>query len=152
MLLTLKWIDNLATSFSSLILHAANLLLWKKIFSLTYFENITVSRPITLLTVFFMGRLGSSTKGARRGLPASPKVWTFLFCWISPPPNKWFPLVSPLITDHMLEKLLDKFYQKFWLQRIFWVTQSWLILKSLLEINPLLQKSVQQDSLPELSP
>ena len=62
-----KW--KIVSSFSSLILHAVNFLLWKKI--------ITVSRPTTL-KVFLMGRSGCPTRRGKwvrgRGLPASLKV------------------------------------------------------------------------------
>ena len=52
-----------ATSFSSLTLHAINLLLWKKILSHTLFKIITVSRPSTLLRVFLMRKSGCHTNG-----------------------------------------------------------------------------------------
>ena len=69
----LNAIKQFATSFS-LTLHAANLLLWKKILSFTLFKVLTVSRPSTLLKVFLMRRLGCATKGGNwRGSPYKPK-------------------------------------------------------------------------------
>ena len=68
--------------------HAVNLLIWKKILSLTLFKIITVSRPTTLIRVFLMRRSGCPTKGGNLGgLFASPKVRTCPFRWISPPPK-----------------------------------------------------------------
>ena len=60
-------IQEFATSFSYLTLHAVNLLLWNKILSLTFFKIITVSRISTLLRDFVMGRLGYHTKGGIMG-------------------------------------------------------------------------------------
>ena len=75
------------TSFPSLTLHAVNLLLWKKIPSLTPFKIITVKGPGTLTRVFLVGRSGCPTMGGNwvGDFPARPKIWTFPFCWISPP-------------------------------------------------------------------
>ena len=88
-------IKGFATSFSSLTLDAINLLLWKKILSLTLFKISTVSRPSTLLRVFDMGRLVCPAKrecGSHcGGLPANPKVLTFSFSWIS----RWPKIKSP---------------------------------------------------------
>ena len=87
-------------SFPSLTLHTVNLLLWKKMLSLTLFKIITVSRPSTLFKVLLMGRSGFPFKGGTWGgwsiltskisnlplpldiTPASfnpaPKNWVFL--------------------------------------------------------------------------
>ena len=92
-------IKEFATSFVNL--HAVNLLIWKKILSLTLFKIITVNGSSTLLRVFLMGRSGCPTKGGNLGgLPASQKVWTFPLCWISPPLKNWVPQ----ITDYILGK------------------------------------------------
>ena len=53
------------TSFSSLILHAVNLLLWHKILLLTLFRIIAVKRPTTFVRVFLMGRPECFTKGGK---------------------------------------------------------------------------------------
>ena len=61
-----------------------------------------------------------------------------------------------MIIDHILEKEVSviafNFFQKFYLMHAFSITQSWLIWKSSLELNLLIQNSVQQDYLPELFP
>ena len=150
----LNAIKEFATSFSSLTLHAVNLLLWKKILSLTLFKIVIESRPSTLLRVFLMGRLGCLTKGGnwwwvslqtqKFELSASVGYHTHLKLTLP---------VRPLMADHTLEKiasLLDKCYQKFCLRRIFSATQSWLIWKSSLKLSPLIQDRVQQDYLPEI--
>ena len=64
---------------------------------------------------------------------------------------------SPHHRPHIGEKLLLIAFRfilpkNFCLQRTFSVTQSWLIWKSLLEPNPLIQNNVLQDYLPELYP
>ena len=84
---TIKKFDS---SFPSLTLHAVSLLLWKKIFLLTLFKIVLVTRPSTLLRVFFMRRTGCLTKEGTWGFslkiqkfelppsvgyPASPKTW-----------------------------------------------------------------------------
>ena len=70
----LNIITESATSFSSLILHAVKLLLWKKIVSLTAFDIIALSRPNTLLRVFLMGSGDHN---------------------LSPPRKNWVPLSLP---------------------------------------------------------
>ena len=75
-------------------------------FSLILFKIITaVSRLSTLLRVFFMGRLGCPTKGGNwdgvslqtQQFELSPSVGYY-------PTTKLSPPVSPLITDHILER------------------------------------------------
>ena len=76
MLLTFKWmiiftrfnpIKEFATSFLSLVLHAVNLLIWKKILSLILFKIMTVYRLNTLLRVLLMGRSGCQDVPLREG-------------------------------------------------------------------------------------
>ena len=50
-----------SNSFPSLTWHAINLLVWKKILSHTLFKIITVSRPNTLLGIFFTKRWGKDS-------------------------------------------------------------------------------------------
>ena len=150
-------IEEFATSFLSLKLHAVNILIWKKIPSLALFKIITASKSSTLLRIVLMRRSGCPTKGGNLGgLPASQKFWTFPFCWMPPQPKKMSPPVpwshSIYWKKRYLQQLLDKFYQTFCLRHAFSVTQLWLIWKSSLELNPLIQNSVQQDYLPELYP
>ena len=151
-------IEEFATSFLSLNLHAVNILIWKKIPSLTLFKIITVSRSSTLLRVFMIGKLGCPTKGGKLwAVPESQNVWNFPFCWISLPPKTLSPFVPWSNSVYWgkksyLQQLLDKFYETFCLRHVFWVKQSWLTWKISLELNPLIQNSVQQDYLPELYP
>ena len=107
MLLTLKCflprlnaIKEFATSISSLTLHTVNLLLWKKILSLTLFKINTVSRPSALQN-FPYGDIILSKGNGRGGPPTRLKVWTFPFCWISPP--VLFP--SPNLRPHIRRKV-----------------------------------------------
>ena len=89
-----------------------SLLISKKILSLTLFKIITGSRSSTLLRVFLMGRSGCPTKKKNErwgSLPVSQKVWSFPFCWKSPPAKNWDHL-SP---DHRYigKKVLIAFRQ-----------------------------------------
>ena len=71
---------------------AVSLLISKKILSLTLFKIITGSRSSSLLRVFLMGRSGCPTKKKNErwgSLPVSQKVWSFSFCWKSPPAKNW---------------------------------------------------------------
>ena len=144
----LNAVEEFATCPLSLNLHALNILIWKKILSLTLLKIITVSRSSTLLSVFLMGRSGCPTKrGNLGGLPASQTVWTFPFFWISSPLKSWV-LLFPDHTPYIGEKTafsLTKFYQTFCLRHASSVTQLWLIWKSSLELNLLIQNSIQQD-------
>ena len=145
-------IEEFATSLLSLNLHAVITLIWKKILSHTLFKFITISRSSTLLRVFLMGRSGCRTKeGNLAGLLASQKVWTFPFCWISTPLKNWFPL-SPDHTQYIGKKVSLTAFRQILSKLAFSVTQSRLIWKSSLELNALIQNSVQQDYLPELYP
>ena len=151
MFLTFKWTDIFSrlntiklfvTYFSSLILHPVNVLLWKKILSLTLFKVITVSIPSTLIRIFFMERSGCPTKGRNwvEDFRASPKMWTFPFCWISPPLKNWDPCPSPDHRPHIEKKVsLIAFRQV--------LAKLW---KDMMELSPLIQNSIQQDYLPEL--
>ena len=158
MLFSLKWmnaIKKFATSFSFLTLHVVNLLLPKKILSLAPFKINPVDRPSTLPTVFLMIRLGFPTKWGNWRSPCKRKSLKFsiLFDII---PLKKVSLTLPWSHPHIGKKRYPysfyKFYQKICLWRIYLATKSWLIWKSLSELNPLIQISVQQDYLPELYP
>ena len=106
------------TRFSSFTLHAVNILLWKKIFSLTFSKVITASRPATLIRVFLMVRSGCITKGERvRTLPTSPKVLTSPFCWNCSHQKIEYLHPSPYHRPYVEKKnaflfALDKFDQK----------------------------------------
>ena len=140
--------------------HAVNLLIWKKILSLTLFKIITVSRPTTLIRVFLMRRSGCPTKGGNlEGLFASPKVRSCPFRWISPPPKNrappflswsqiiyWEKKVSLLAFRQILPKI------KNFTCGVHFQLQNWLIWESLMKLSLLIQNSVQQDYLPELYP
>ena len=114
-----------------------------------------VSRPSTLLTVFLMGRLGYPNKGRNLGdcvcVSENPKVSYSVGYHLHQKVES--PRLSPDYTPRIAKMsliALEKFYQKFCLWRIFSTTQSWLIWKNSLELNPLIQNSVQQDYLIEL--
>ena len=104
------------TSFSSLILHAVNLLLWKKILSLTLLRIITVYTDQAPFSEFSLLRdqdvaLRERILGKMGGeggiLPARPQVWTLPFCWISPTPKNWVLLFLPwLQTKHWKKRCL----------------------------------------------
>ena len=139
-----------STSFSSLMLYAANFLLWKKIISITLFKIITVSRSSTL---YLMERLGCQTKrrNCGRESPCKMKSINFLpLLNITPifPSLPWWQ--TTFWKKRYLWYLLEKFYQKLCLQVIFSATQSWLILKSSFEINLLIENIPQQDYFSEL--
>ena len=92
-----------ATSFSSFILNAVNLLLLKKIIFLTVFKIITVSRKNIIYRVFLMGRSKCPTREENCG--SSPrKRKTFLVCWLSAPNKKVYVPCPFLITDQTLWK------------------------------------------------
>ena len=92
------------TSFSSLTLHVVNLLLWKKLLSLTLSKIITVSIPLTLTRAFLMGRSGCPTEGGNRGgSPWKSKILNFPLLLVSFSPKIEFT-VPLLITDHILGK------------------------------------------------
>ena len=91
--------------FSSLNLHAENLFLRKKILSLSLFKITTLSRPSSLLRVFLVGRLKCLTKGSEMGgSPCNRKSLNFPLLLNITPTKELSPPVSPLITDHILEK------------------------------------------------
>ena len=128
------------TRFSSFTLHAVNILLWKKIFSLTFSKVITASRPATLIRVFLMVRSRCITKGERvRTLPTSPKVLTSPFCWNCSHQKIEYLHPSP---DHRpyveKKKCIFICFRQIWPKSCLWheflVTQSWLIWKSSTEL------------------
>ena len=92
-----RWntIREFATSFPSLILHAVNLLVWKKTFLLTLVKIIAISRPNTLLRDFLMGRSECLTKGRNwgGGISRKPKILNFLLLsdTHTPPSKHWVP-------------------------------------------------------------
>ena len=140
------------TSFPSLTLHAVNLLLWKKIPSLTPFKIITVKGPGTLTRVFLMGRSGCPTMGGNwvGDFPARPKIWTFPFCWISPPLKSQVLCPSSDDRPH-IEKKISLIKQIVTKNLPVVCIFSYTILTYLkkLEPSPLMQNSLQQDYLPE---
>ena len=87
---------------------------------------------------------------------ASSKVWTFLFCWISLLPKNWVPCSSPDYRPHIRKKLsLIAFRQIFpKILSVAYIFRDTIMtyLKSLLELNSLIQTSIQQGYLPELYP
>ena len=149
-------IEEFATSFLSLNLHAVSILIWKKMLSLTLFKIITVSWSGTLLRVFLMADQVVPLKEVICGVPQQAKKFE-----LSPTVGYHFhrKLSDSVPWSHSiywknryLLQLWDKFYQKFCLRHAFSVTQSWLIWKSSSELNPLILSSVQQDYLSELYP
>ena len=121
----LNIIKGFVSAFSYLTLHAVNLSLGKKTLPLTLFKIITVSRPSTMLKVFFMGRLGCPTKrgnSVEELLRTSQKGLNSPLLLDRHSTKKLSPFV-PLKANN-LEYLLDKFYQTFCLRRAFSVTQS----------------------------
>ena len=152
----LNAIKEFANPFLSLNLHAVNILIWKKVLSLTLFKIITVSRSSTLLRVFLMGVSGCPTKGGNLGVFQQARKFE-LSNSVGYYPHQKIKFSCPLIILHILKKryllqILDKFYQNFLLRHAFSVTQSWLIWKSSFKPHTLIQNSVQQDYLSELSP
>ena len=132
-----------------------NLLIWKKILSPTVFKI----RLSTILSVFLMERSGCPTKkknwgeGGRRGESPCKRTGLTFRLLLNITHLQKIESTCPLITDHILEKkVLDKFYQKFSIRHTFSVIQSWIFWKNLLELNSLIQNSVQQDYLPEFYP
>ena len=105
----LNTIKEFATFFSSLTLHAINLLLWKKILSLTIFKIITVNRSSFLLRVFLLGRSGYPTNRGhcRWGSTCKSKSLNFPLLLDINSSKKLSPPVPLLITDHILEKMLS---------------------------------------------
>ena len=98
-----------------------NLLLWKKILTLTHFKIITLIRPSTLPKVFFMGGSGVGTRGGGDcgGLsPVMPKILNFTHLVNVTPHQKvgsfsfssCFTLYS-LDWDHILEKRISNSFQ-----------------------------------------
>ena len=134
-------VKEFATFIPSLILHAVNMLLWKKILSLTLFKIITASRPSTLLKVFLMGKSGCPNNRGNRGgeLPLPAKKFELL-------PSVRYTLTkkSPIA----FRQVLPKFFPATCIFSYTIITYS----KSSLELNPIIQNSVQQDYLPELYP
>ena len=101
----LNVVKDFSFSFSSLTLHAVNLLLQKKIISLTLFKTITASRPSTVLRVFPKGRLwcpvnGGNWQEAGWGDPWKPKSLNFCLL-LDITPTKKSPHVHPMIIDHI---------------------------------------------------
>ena len=95
----LNTIKEFVTSFQSLILNAADFLLWKKILSITLFKMITVSRPSTLVRFFLMGRSWCTTKGGLWVGVGSPppcklKCLKFLLLLGTSEPKNWYPTWS----------------------------------------------------------
>ena len=132
-------IEEFTTSFLSLNLHAVNISIWKKTLSLTFFKLITVSRSSTLLRVFLMVdqdvRLREGIKGVSqqaKKFVLSPSVGYY--------PHQKIESPYPLNTVHTY---IGK--KKACLRHAFSVTQSWHIWKSSLELNRLIQYSVEQD-------
>ena len=123
-------VKEFATFIPSLILHAVNLLLWKKILSLTLFKIITASRPSTLLKVFLMGKSGCPNNRGNRGgeLPLPAKKFELL-------PSVRYTLTkkSPIA----FRQVLPKFFPATCIFSYTIITYS----KSSLELNPIIQTS-----------
>ena len=88
--------------------------------------------------------------------PCMPKVRTFSFHWISPPPKTWVSL-SPDYQPHIEKKKVSLIVFRQILSKILpeaciFSNTIMIYSKILLELNPLIQNSVQQDYLPELHP
>ena len=71
--------------------------------------------------------------------------------------KKLGPSVPPMITDHILDKKVSVITFRQILPKVLLVAYIFsntitMIWRSSLEINPLIQSSIQQDYLPELSP
>ena len=124
-------------------------MLWKKILSLTLFKIISVSRSSTLLRIFLMGRSRCPTMGDNWGVglpPASVKVLTPPFFWIHPPPHQKIESPCPSRDHWPFKEILAKFFPATCIFSYTIVTY----LKSSLELNPVIENSVQQSYLPEL--
>ena len=86
-------------------------------------------------------------------LPASPKIWTFPFCWISPPPENWVPYPYRDHRPHIIKKkILLIAFRKYLPAACIFIYEIITYLKNLLELNPLIQDSDQQDYLPKFYP
>ena len=144
MFLTLKWTDIFSrlstikifvTYFSSVILHPVNLLLRKKILSLTLFKIITVSRPSTLIRIFLKERSGCPTKGRNWAgdFRASPKMWTFPSVGYHPRSKIESLCLSP---DH--RPYIEKKVSLIAFRQV--LTKLW---KDMMELSPLIQNSTQ---------
>ena len=72
--------------------------------SLTPFKIITVSRPSTLLRVFLVVRLGCPTKGGNWGVSMQAQKFELSPSVDDIPTKNLSSPVSPMITDHILEK------------------------------------------------
>ena len=101
----LNTIKDFASSFPSLTLHAVNLLLWRKIISLTLFKFITIIRPSTLLRVLYMGDEDLQLReGLRRALILPIKnLNPLLFFHASPHPSLDPSLIA---IRYILQKIL----------------------------------------------
>ena len=106
----------LDTSFSSLILHAVNLLLWKKILSLTLLRIITVctdqapSSEFSLLRdqdVTLRERILGKMGGGGGDSPCKTPSLNFALLLDITHTKKLSPPVPPLITDQILEKKMS---------------------------------------------
>ena len=106
----------LASSFSPLTLHAVNLLLSKKILSLTLLKIMTVTRPSTILRVFLMGKLGCPTKEGNWGVFLKVQKFKFPLLLDITPTKKLSHPVPPLITGHIYvgkKDISNSFYINF---------------------------------------
>ena len=153
MFLTFKWMDNLqqiehhkkiVSCFSLLTLHAVNLLLWKKILSLTLLKNNYSKQTYHPQEGFSDREIRMFHLGRELGRVSSLASPSFGYCSY----QKIDSSIRFLITDHILGKMVSiivfrqTLYQKFCLQRAFSVTK---VLKS-----SLIQNGAHQDYLPEL--
>ena len=116
-----------------------NLLLWNKTLSLTLFKITLVSRPITLWGFSLLRDQHVPLREEIEGRsPCKPKSLKFTLLLISLPRKNGVPTFLPWSRIKYWKKAsaigFGEFYQKFYLRRRFSVTQSWFILKSLLEL------------------
>ena len=120
------------TSFSSLTLHAVNILLWKKILSLTLF---TLSHQPTLSGFsLWRDQHVPPREGTSGQSPCKSKSLNFPLLLDITPIKKSSSPVSLMITDHILGKKVSPIAFRQILPKILHsVTQSWLIWKSPME-------------------
>ena len=128
-------IKGFATSFPSLTLHAVNLLLWRKILSLTLLKIIAVIRPSTLLRVFFMGAQDLQLRQGSESFPF-PSCLTPNLLWLQ---TTYWKKVFLIAFRQILSNILSVVH-------IFMI-KNWIRIKSFFpEFYPLYSPSCQKCS------